>query len=385
MAETYGNALILNVDDSEGARYAKTRILQRAGFQVIEAATGSEALERARELTPALVLLDVKLPDINGFEVCRRLKDNSATRSIMVLQISASYVDVADKVQALDEGADNYLFEPVEPEELIANVRALLRLGRVEQSLREAHSRKDAFLVTMAHELRNPLASIRSAVDILQRTSPDAPPAHRQAAKIILRQTNVIVRLVDDLHDVVRTTQGKFVLHKTRVDLSAVIEAAVETTAPLFQARHHTLTLNLPSAPVLLDADALRLSQIISNLLHNAAKFTPPHGLISVTAMRSGDLARITVEDNGIGIASECHGPIFELFTQSGHSADRVQDGLGVGLSLVKALVELHGGTVVSSSPGLGLGSTFQIELPLPPTAPAKEPDSVTGFGAALH
>ena len=370
------DSLILNVDDSEGARYAKTRTLQRAGFKVIEAATGVQALEAGFALAPALVLLDVKLPDINGFEVCRRLKENESTRSIMVLQISASYVDVTDKVQALDGGADNYLFEPVEPEELIANVKALLRLGRVEQSLREANLRKDNFLLTMAHELRNPLAAIRSSVSILHLTMPHPQPAHAKAIEVIQRQTNGMVRLVDDLLDIVRTTQGKFVLRKSLVDLSRIIEAAIETSAPLVQARHHTLTLNLPSVPVLLDADSMRLSQAISNLIHNAAKFTPHQGSIVVSATCAGDRVRISVEDNGIGIASEFLGSIFDLYTQSGHTADQVQDSLGVGLSLVKALVELHGGSVVSSSPGLGLGSTFIVELPLPPPTPAEVLDT---------
>ena len=385
MADTYIDSVILNVDDTDGARYAKTRILQRAGFNVIEAATGADALEAARTRAPDLVLLDVKLPDINGFEVCRRLKEDLATRSILVLQISASYLDIADKVQALDGGADNYLFEPVEPDELIANVRALLRLGRVERSLREADLRKDAFLATLAHELRNPLGPIRSSVAILQRLMPNAESAQERAIQIILRQTDVMVRLVDDLLDVARITQGKIALRKAPVGLAELIESAVETTAPFVEARHHTLTLELPSTPVSLDGDAVRLAQVVSNLIHNAAKVTPKHGSIRVRAMRDGELARISVEDNGIGIAPECLGSIFDLFTQSGHTADRVQDGLGIGLSLVKSLVELHGGSIVSSSPGPGLGSTFTVELPLSDRTAVAVSGPVSGIDAATQ
>ncbi|MDB5770438.1 MAG: hybrid sensor histidine kinase/response regulator, partial [Burkholderia sp.] len=149
------DSLILNVDDTDAARYAKTRILTRAGFAVIEAASGDEALRRANEDSPDLVLLDVKLPDINGFEVCRLLKEDPLTKMVLVLQTSASYIGIADKIRALDGGADNYLFEPIEPEELVANAKALLRLSHVERELREVDKRKDEFLATLAHELRN--------------------------------------------------------------------------------------------------------------------------------------------------------------------------------------------------------------------------------------
>lgn len=153
----FKDALVLNVDDSDGARYAKSRILTHAGLKVIEASNGEDAIARAHADMPDLILLDVKLPDINGMEVCRRLKENPATKAILILQTSASFIDPSDKVRALDGGADNYLVEPIEPDELIANVKALLRLGRVERELREMDRRKDEFLATLAHELRNPL------------------------------------------------------------------------------------------------------------------------------------------------------------------------------------------------------------------------------------
>lgn len=365
MTTTSTDSLILNVDDSEGARYAKTRTLTRAGFRVIEAASGGEALERAETDLPDLVLLDVKLPDINGFEVCRRLKDNPRTQPILVLQTSASYIGVSDKIRALEGGADNYLFEPIEPEELVANVRALLRLGRVERELREMDRRKDIFLATLAHELRNPLGPIRNSVEMLQRLDPYVPEVQENARQTIIRQTNHLVRLVDDLLDVARITQGKIVLREEPVELRTFIDAAIETTKPILQSLQHVLTLELPSNAAWINGDSVRLAQVVGNLLHNAAKFTPAGGSLNLTASRDNNGIRISVTDNGIGIDAENVSSIFELFTQAGHAPDRVQDGLGIGLSLVKAIVELHQGSVTVTSPGQGLGSTFNLWLPL--------------------
>ena len=357
--------LILNVDDSEGARYAKTRILSHAGFEVIEAASGAEALQRARSDMPALVLLDTRLPDINGFEVCRRLKEDSQTRHILVLQTSASFVGTTHKVRALETGADNYLFEPIEPEELVANVRALLRLGRVERELREVDRRKDEFLAILAHELRNPLGPIRSAVDLLRHLDPYAPPAQENARQMIIRQTDHMVRLVDDLLDVSRITQGKITVRKEKVGLRAVVQSAIETASPCIRQAGHALAVELPDEDIWVEGDAVRLAQAISNLLHNAAKFTPAGGKVSIGLARDASEAVVRVSDSGIGIAPEHSENIFKLFAQGPHTADRVQDGLGIGLSLVRTLVDLHGGRVSVHSDGLGKGSTFEIHLPV--------------------
>ena len=371
--------LILNVDDSDAARYAKTRILTRAGYRVIEAASGEEALARCASENPALVLLDTKLPDISGFDVCRHLKQNKSTAYILVLQTSASYVGTPDKVRALDCGADNYLFEPIEAEELVANVRALLRLGRVERELRDVDRRKDEFLAILAHELRNPLGPIRNAVELLRMTEPSPSPMQEHARQIILRQTDHMVRLVDDLLDVSRISQGKIALRRAPLDLCSVVRAAVETSLPNIEARQHQLSMAMPAA-LWIDGDAVRLTQVVGNLLNNAAKFTPPGGTIGLSVLREGGMAVVRVQDSGIGIAPQQIASIFNLFAQAGHAPDRVQDGLGIGLSLVRTLVQLHGGSVAASSEGEGKGSNFEIRLPAGDVALA---DDAAGTGAS--
>ncbi|RYE74183.1 MAG: hybrid sensor histidine kinase/response regulator, partial [Oxalobacteraceae bacterium] len=355
------DSLVLNVDDNDGARYAKSRILTRAGLRVIEAASGGEALQMARENQPDLVLLDMKLPDIHGMEVCRMLKQDPITSSVLVLQTSASYLSSADKIRALDGGADNYLFEPIEPEELVANVKALLRLGRVERQLRESDRQKDEFLATLAHELRNPLGPIRNAVELLRQLGNDAPDQQEQARHTIVRQTNHLVRLVDDLLDVSRINQGKITLRREPAELSAFVGAALETVQPIMQTRQHALSVSLPPQVVTLFGDSVRLAQIVGNLLHNAAKFTPVGGRIALDATLDANTLVLRISDNGIGVPATSAGRIFELFAQAQHVPDRVQDGLGIGLSLVKKLVELHGGSVSVSSAGEGLGSTFEV------------------------
>lgn len=370
LPDDYSDALILNVDDSDGARYAKSRILKRAGFKVIEACNGGDALLRARQERPNLILLDVKLPDINGLEVCRQLKGGAETNTILVLQTSASCIGTADKIRALDGGADNYLVEPIEADELIANVKALLRLGQVERELRDVDRRKDEFLATLAHELRNPLGPIRTALALLCKLDPVVPPMQDNARRTIARHTDHLVRLVDDLLDVSRISQGKISLQWESVSLTSFIRSALETSSHSIEARGHALDVDLPSEELWVCGDAVRLSQIVANLLLNAAKFTAPGGRIAVAATREGDKVRIRLSDNGIGIAAASIDSIFGLFAQSGHSPDRVQDGLGIGLSLVRKLVELHGGQVSVHSAGVGLGSTFEVNLPLDTSMP---------------
>ena len=356
---------VLNVDDTDAARYAKSRILARAGFEVIEASNGAETLRRVREDQPVLVLLDTRLPDISGFDVCRQIKQDPATSHVLVLQTSASHIGMADKVKALDLGADNYLYEPIEPEELVANVKALMRLGRVEHELREVDRRKDEFLAILAHELRNPLGPIRNAVELLRRLDPYAPAPHENARKTIIRQTDHLVRLVDDLLDVSRISQGKITLRTERVQLQPLVLAAVETAQPSLERMRHTLAVEQSETPIWVNADSVRITQAVGNLLNNAAKFTPGGGDVSLRVSREDGMAVIRVSDNGIGISPDQIDTIFDLFAQGRHTTERVQEGLGIGLSLVRTLIAMHGGEVSVSSQGAGNGSEFMIRLPL--------------------
>ncbi|APR34349.1 response regulator [Paraburkholderia sp. SOS3] len=357
--------LILNVDDNDGARYAKTRVLVHAGFEVIEAAGGQAALDQVRARRPALVLLDVKLPDINGIEVCSRIKRDPQTRSTLVLQTSAAAVQSLDKVRALDGGADSYLTEPIEPAELVANVRALLRLHRAEEALRDADRRKDQFLATLAHELRNPLAPIRNAVELMDPKYHAAEAVVRDARMIARRQVEHLSRLVDDLLDVSRITHGKIALRMETVDIASAVATAVETNQPAIERKHHTLSVKMPELPCVIRGDSIRVAQVIANLLSNAAKYTPDGGTIELEVQVVEGSIAIRVADNGIGIPPAELGEVFNLFMQSADSLARSEGGLGIGLSLARTLTELHGGTIEARSEGLGKGCEFVVLLPL--------------------
>ncbi|MBP0599832.1 response regulator [Herbaspirillum sp. LeCh32-8] len=361
---TIQQQLILNVDDTDAARYAKTRILTKAGMRVVEAASGTEALALARELRPDLILLDVKLPDIHGMEVCARLKADPATSFILVLQTSASYIGVADKIRALEGGADNYLFEPIEPAELVANVNALLRLAKVESELREMDRRKDEFLAILAHELRNPLVPIRNAIGILNTRAPDAPDWELRARSTISRHLDHMVRLVDDLLDVSRLSHNKLALQSKRTSVGDIVQSALEATRQLMERKRQRLETVCADPNLAVMGDEVRLTQVLINLLHNAAKFTADGGLIELAAYSENGRVVITVSDNGIGISPERLEEIWGMFAQANVLGHDRQDGLGIGLSLAKSLIELHDGSLTAHSEGLDKGSCFRVELP---------------------
>jgi PAS domain S-box-containing protein len=242
--------------------------------------------------------------------------------------------------------------------------RTELELRRLADDLAEQDRRKTAFLATLAHELRNPLAPIRSGLQLMRRSRAD-PAATARVQDIMDRQLDHLVHLVDDLLDVARITRGQVELKPALVPLADVLNAAVETSMPLIEAARHQLDVRLPHEPLTLHADATRITQVVSNLLNNAAKYTPRGGHIVLAAERDGDQALIAVSDNGIGIPAESIGEVFRMFTQVAHATQHVPGGLGIGLSLVKSLVELHGGTIQAASAGPGLGSVFTVRLPL--------------------
>jgi len=237
-------------------------------------------------------------------------------------------------------------------------------LIKSQEALREADRRKDEFLATLAHELRNPLAPIRNSLQIL-RLSGSTESATEQVYEMMERQVNQMVRLVDDLLEISRITRGQIELRKERVSLATVIQSAVEVSKPLIEDAHHDLVITLPPEPLMFEADPVRLEQIVSNLLNNAAKYTNPGGRIWLAAQRESDHVVISVRDSGIGILPKMLPLIFEMFTQIEHSTSRTQGGLGIGLTLVRSLVEMHGGTVEARSEGPGKGSEFIVRLPL--------------------
>ena len=233
-----------------------------------------------------------------------------------------------------------------------------------EQALQEADRRKNDFLATLAHELRNPLAPIRNAVELLRMKS-QLPVDKRGPAEVIDRQTRALTRLVDDLLDISRITQNRLELRREPASLSAIVDAAIESSRPLIDAGGHSLEVTMPDEPIVLLADVTRLAQVISNLLNNAARYSDKKGHIHVHVLRDGADAVVKVADEGIGIPTAMLSRVFEMFVQVDRAHERGRGGLGVGLALSKQLIEMHGGTITAHSSGPGLGSTFELRIPI--------------------
>jgi signal transduction histidine kinase/ActR/RegA family two-component response regulator len=249
-------------------------------------------------------------------------------------------------------------------EEMLQRRRLEEELHQRAEQLAEADRRKDEFLATLGHELRNPLAPLRSAVGVMQMLAVNDPKL-REARDVIDRQLRQLTCLVDDLLDVSRISRGKIVLQKEPIELAEIVARAVESSAPMLEARQHHLALDLPSEKVWLEADPARLEQVVANLLNNAAKYTPNGGRIRLSADHQGQQVVLRVSDNGVGIAPKMLPHVFDLFTQAEPTLDRSEGGLGIGLTLVRSLVEQHGGSVQAFSEGLGQGSEFVVRLPL--------------------
>jgi PAS domain S-box-containing protein len=245
----------------------------------------------------------------------------------------------------------------------------ITRRKEMEALLRAADANKNEFLATLAHELRNPLSPIRNAAALLGASGNGTDERQARARDVITRQVDHLAHLVDDLLDVARISEGKIVLRQEEVELRGVIAQAVETAGPLIAAREHKLEVVQPDRQIWLMGDPVRLAQSMGNLLHNAAKFTPRGGRIKVEVTLQDAVVRIAVQDNGIGIADDNLSRIFGMFAQAAVPPDRAPEGLGIGLSLVSRLLEMHGGRLSATSPGIGLGSTFTVELPVLRTA----------------
>jgi two-component system, sensor histidine kinase len=355
--------LVLVVDDQDAGRFAKAQIVRRARFDVCEASTGRDALKLAEDRDPDLVVLDVNLPDLNGVEVCRQLKARPRTVPLQVVHMSATAIAETDRIKGLDGGADAYLTEPVSPELLVATLTSLERIRQAETELARANRQKDEFLAVLSHELRTPLNVTLGWIAQLRRG--DLPPDQQaRALEAIERGAQHQWRIVNDLLDVARIDKGKLEVDTAaRVDLSDVVRASVEALAG--RPDSAPIALRLPRGPVPVAADPSRLQQVVVNLLSNAAQFTPSNGTITVTVEGDGRWARVVVEDTGAGIERELLPHLFETFRQSADPGRRRHKGLGLGLAIARGIVEAHHGTLTASSPGIGLGATFVVTLPL--------------------
>ena len=364
--------LIVVVNDTPSARYLLSRILRAAGWRVEEAETGLDGLRMVRDLSPDVVVLDVKLPDVLGYEICRRIKSDPATANTTVIQTSATFVTSEGKARGLDSGADAYLAQPFESVELIALVKSLLRLRRSEtqalqraEALGVADKRKDEFLAMLAHELRNPLSAVLVASSLLE----EGGTAEELSAigRTIRRQTRHLARLVDDLLDVARVTSGKIQINTRAIDLGQLVDHVVTSQRATLAKQGLEIELSLPNEELFVEADATRIEQVVLNLLSNAAKYSEKGGRVEVALqVGAGDepLVRLSVRDHGVGLAAESVPALWDLFFQVDGSLARSKSGLGIGLTMVKRIVEMHGGEVGAASEGLGKGAEFWFELP---------------------
>jgi signal transduction histidine kinase len=317
-----------------------------------------------------------------GEAVCYPLRAGERTLGALALSSSDSNLLPQDLV-TLQELAGRAAIA-LENARLYSSLeREIVRSREAEERLQDASQRKDEFLAMLSHELRNPLAPIRNAVEVIRRLAPPDPKL-TMARDVVDRQVSLLARLVEELLDVSRISQGKISLKKEPVELSRIISHSVETARPLIDARAQTLTVSVPPAPVWLSADFARLSQVLANLLNNAAKYTSEGGRIELVADASEGAATISVRDNGTGIEAALLPKVFDLFVQGDRALDRGQGGLGIGLTLVKRLVELHDGTVGVASDGPNRGSTFTVTLPcISAVEPQRPAPSVIPFKAS--
>jgi len=394
---------LLVVDDNPATLYATSRVLRGAGFIVVEAASGEEALQSIHEAID-LVVLDVNLPGIDGFEVCRRIRAAPETEVMPVVHLSASYIDEQHRANGYDAGADGYLTHPVEPPVLVGTINSFLRTRRAEAARRaieaererllaseraareeaeRANRMKDQFLAMLSHELRNPLNAIVGWADVLRLKHPGAEDLQK-GLRIISNAANAQAQLIADLLDVSRIGAGKLRLDHEPVAFAQLVVSAVEASESNARAKGVETRCRIPELPVQVMADPLRLHQVVWNLLSNAVKFTPPGGRIDVDVVHHGDHVELTIADTGCGIAADELPHVFEHFRQGEVGTRKSYGGLGLGLAIVRLLVDAHGGSVSAESPGVGAGSTFHVWLPLSdaavlPPASAPAPAELNG------
>lgn len=368
---------ILLVDDLEENLIALEALLANEGVNCLKAHSGDEALELLLVHDFALALLDVQMPTMDGFQLAEFMRGSSSARDIPLIFLTAGSADTQRRFRGYEAGAVDFIQKPIEADILRSKARVFIELYRSKQkvlaqyeeledysrALKLADKRKNEFLAVLGHELRNPIMALTAGFQLIEKTD------DRDRIGSILDRMQVqsrhLARLVEDLLDVARIDQGKISLKQERISLQSVISSAVFIATPKIEAGQHTLTVDIPDEPIWLPGDFTRLSQIVSNLLTNAAKYTPTNGKIELSAAIAQDRVCISVKDNGVGIPDELRERIFDLFAQATGPDDRARDGLGIGLALVRKLVEMHNGTIEVASDGEGKGSCFSVKLPI--------------------
>jgi two-component system, sensor histidine kinase len=412
---------ILVVNDDAASLLALTSLLdqwaEESNYSVHSARSGQEALRQVLLHDFAVILLDVNMPGMDGFETAEAIHQRARSADIPIIFVTAFLADEIDRLKAYQRGAADFLFTPVIPQILHAKVSVFVALAMKNEQLkrqaeklsqrtteltatnrrlvREMEERRDAerkshakdeFLAMLGHELRNPLSAISSASSLIGMAGANAETVSR-AKQIIQRQSQHLSRIVDDLLDLSRAMSGKILLARKPIDLSNLVSGCLETLRATGRSAGYRISVDL--APNWVDGDPTRLEQITTNLLDNALKYTPAGGSIDVGVAQSGEDVVLTVRDTGVGIPEELLPHVFDVFVQGAISIDRSQGGLGIGLSLVRRLVELHGGSVSAHSDGSGSGSTFMIRLPrteavVPSVAPQQSSGDNSGKPAVL-
>ncbi len=367
----------LLVDDLEENLLSLEALLQREGLTCLKARSGEDALELLLTHDVALALLDVQMPGMNGFELAEYMRGNVRTSHVPIIFVTAGTTDSQRRFRGYEAGAVDFIQKPIEADVLRSKAKVFfdlykqrqqIELQRDEleaaaQALRRADRHKDSFLAVLAHELRNPVAALSGGLHLLNK---DIAP--ERAKDIRTRMERMVVHLshlVDDLLDVSRVSQGKIVLKKERIALSEALQSAIEASQHNLDDGGHQFVAEIPDQTIWLDADHTRLAQVVANLLNNAAKYTPPGGMVTLSVHVDVGEVEIRVVDTGVGIPADMQSQIFEIFAQVEDHLAKAQGGLGIGLALVKQLVALHGGKINVESAGENRGSTFSVRLPI--------------------
>ena len=369
----------LLVDDLDENLLALEALLRREGLVCLKARSGEEALELLLLHDIALALLDVQMPGMDGFQLAEFMRGTERARHIPIIFVTAGSADARRRFRGYEAGAVDFIQKPIEADILRGKANVFFDLHQQRRqitaqrdelatyaaALQAAHRNKNDFLAVLGHELRNPVMALSAGLDLLKRRR--EPQFVETIEAQMARQVLHLSRLVEDLLDISRIDQGKVALRKERVALRPILDFAVEASQAQIAANNHELIIEILAAPTWLEADPTRIAQVVSNLLNNAAKYTPPGGRIGLAARVADGFVEIEVCDNGIGIPDGMKSKIFDLFTQIENPVERAKEGLGIGLALVKKLVELHGGTISLESSGLNQGSRFQVRLPVLP------------------